>query len=279
MVREGRQDIGSVENSWNAHSRPSYASCPKCDQTPLPENQEFPAACPHCGLILARYREREAARREQASGPDVPETSAGQSDESDSAITVRNLLLGTPSEVDALGLWARAGLLVLIAWWGIRLISLSIDDAETNSSFLHGPLLVFHEAGHVIFRPFGEFVMTLGGTLGQLLVPAILSAALLLKNRDPLGSSIGLWFVGVSLLDVAPYIYDASHPKLVLLTGTTGEDGPHDWIYIFDAVGLRNQAQGLGTLVHELGAATIVVALAWGAIVLWKQYSARARPR
>jgi hypothetical protein len=206
------------------------------------------------------------------------ETSAG-SDEADSAITVRSLLLGTPSEVDTLGLSARAGLLVLIAWWGVRLISLSIDDGEINSSFLHGPLLVFHEAGHVIFRPFGEFVMTLGGTLGQLLVPAILSAALLLKNRDPFGSSIGLWFVGVSLLDVAPYIYDALHPKLMLLTGTTGEDGPHDWIYILDATGRRNQAQGLGTVVHALGAATIMIALVWGATVLWKQYSAPPRLR
>jgi hypothetical protein len=161
----------------------------------------------------------------------------------------------------------------------MRLISLSIDEGEINSSFLHGPLFVFHEAGHVIFRPFGEFVMTLGGTLGQLLMPAILAAALLLKNRDPFGSSIGLWFMGVSLLDVAPYIYDALHPQLVLLTGTTGEDGPHDWIYILDVIGLRNQAQGLGALVHALGAATIMVALAWGATVLWKQYSARPQTR
>jgi len=256
-------------------ARSSYASCPKCDQAPLPEDQEFPAACPRCGLILARYKEREATRRVQR---DLLGTAEGHSEGSDSAIAVRDLLLGTSSD-DALGLSARAGLLVLIAWWGIRLISLSIDDGEINSSFVHGPLLVFHEAGHVIFRPFGEFVMMLGGTLGQLLVPAILSAALLLKNRDPFGSAIGLWFVGVSLLDVAPYIYDALHPKLVLLTGTTGEDGPHDWIYILDAIGLRNQAQSLGTLVHALGAATIMVALIWGATVLWKQYSAPARLR
>lgn len=203
----------------------------------------------------------------------------GQSEESDSAITVRNLLLGTSSEADALSLSARAVFLVFLARWGIRLISLSIDDGEINSSFLHGPLLVFHEAGHVIFRPFGEFVMMLGGTLGQLLVPAILSAALLLKNRDPFGSSIGLWLMGVSLLDVAPYIYDAFHPKLVLLTGTTGEDGPHDWIYIFDAIGLRNQAQALGTLVHAMGAATIMIALVWGAVVLWNNYSTLPRNR
>ena len=273
-ARGSGQAIGPAENWQTARLTTSYASCPKCDQAPLPENQAFPAKCPRCGVILARYREREAARRDQA---DDSGTAVRQSDDSDSAITVRSLLLGTSSGVDAVPLSARAGLLVLIAWWGIRLISLSIVDGKINTSFLHGPLLVFHEAGHVIFRPFGEFLMTLGGTLGQLLMPAILSAALLLRNRDPFGSSIGLWFVGVSLLDVAPYIYDALHPKLMLLTGTTGEDGPHDWIYILDAVGLRNHAQGLGTLVHALGAATIIIALVWGATVLWRQY--RALPK
>ena len=203
---------------------------------------------------------------------------AAQPEEPDS-ISVRGLLFGASSEVDGLALLGRTGMLVLIAWWSIRLISLRIDDGEINSSFLHGPLLVFHEAGHVIFRPFGEFVMTLGGTLGQLLVPAILSGGLLLKNRDPFGSSIGLWFLGVSFLDVAPYIYDALHPKLMLLSGTTGEDGPHDWIYILDVIRLRNHAQSLGTLVHAFGTATIVAALLWGAMVLWRQYDARARSR
>jgi hypothetical protein len=187
---------------------------------------------------------------------------------------LRDLFLGTSSEVEPLVLSARAGLLLVFAWWGIRLIAMRIDDGEISGSFVHGPLLIFHEAGHVIFRPFGEFIMMLGGTLGQLLMPAILSAALLLTNRDPFGGSIGLWFLGVSFLDVAPYVYDALNPKLVLLTGATGEDGPHDWIYILDTVGLRNQAPAFGSLIHALGATTIMIALAWAAAVLWKQYEA-----
>ena len=176
----------------------------------------------------------------------------------------------------------RAGrilLLLLLARWTFIFLVWPMREDVAGASFLHVIDLVFHEAGHVIFRPFGEFVMTLGGTLGQLLVPVILSGALLLKNRDPFGSSIGLWFVGVSLLDVAPYIYDALHPKLMLLSGTTGEDGPHDWIYILDVIGLRNHAQSLGTLVHEFGTATIVAALLWGAVVLWRQYDAPASSR
>ena len=61
--------------------------------------------------------------------------------------------------------------------------------------------------------------------------------AVLVRNRDPFGAAIGLWFVGVSLLDVAPYMYDARDPQLMLLTGTTGENGPHDWIYLFSSLG------------------------------------------
>jgi hypothetical protein len=80
--------------------------------------------------------------------------------------------------------------------------------------------------------------------------------------------------LGVSFLDVAPYVYDALHPKLMLMTGATGEDGPHDWIYILDTIGLRNQAHALGSLIHVLGAATIMIAVAWAAAVLWKQYEA-----
>ena len=94
---------------------------------------------------------------------------------------------------------------------------------EMGESFLHRPLLVFHEAGHIVFMAFGEWMTILGGTLGQLLMPILLAGALLLKNRDPFGAAVGLWLFGVSVLDVAPYMYDALHPQLMLLSGTTGE--------------------------------------------------------
>jgi hypothetical protein len=37
-----------------------------------------------------------------------------------------------------------------------------------------------------------------------------------------------------SILDLAPYIYDARDPQLILLGGHTGEDGHHDWIYLLE---------------------------------------------
>jgi hypothetical protein len=36
---------------------------------------------------------------------------------------------------------------------------------------IDGLNLVIHEAGHVVFRPFGEFLMIAGGSLFQVIVP------------------------------------------------------------------------------------------------------------
>src|SRR5687767_7431080 len=33
--------------------------------------------------------------------------------------------------------------------------------------------LAIHEAGHMVFMPFGEFMMVLGGSLFQIIVPAV----------------------------------------------------------------------------------------------------------
>lgn len=179
-----------------------------------------------------------------------------------------DLLLHVPERVEPIGLGARVVLWLAFAAWTWVLLRLDVRTGEMGESFLHRPLLVFHEAGHVVFMPLGEWMSVAGGTLGQLLVPAILAGALLWKNRDPYGAAIGLWLLGISVVDVAPYVYDALDPQLVLLGGRTGDDGPHDWIYLLRTLGLRERAQGIGLGVHQAGAALALLALAWGAWVL-----------
>ena len=156
--------------------------------------------------------------------------------------------------------------------WSWVLIGLDYRTGEMGESFLHRPILIFHEAGHVIFMPLGHWMTILGGTLGQLIMPIILGGALLIKNRDPFGAAVGLWFLGVSVMDVAPYMFDALHPQLMLLSGSTGEEGGHDWIYLFSSMGLLPKAQIIGAVTHKLGALVTVLALAWGAWLLRRQY-------
>ena len=186
------------------------------------------------------------------------------------------LLTYVPERVDSLRFWARVALLAFFAVWGLALIRLNYRTGEMATAFIHGPLLVFHEAGHVIFRPLGEWFTVLGGTLGQLMMPIILAVALLRKSRDPFGAAIGLWFLGVSVMDVAPYVYDALHPQLMLLSGTTGEEGGHDWIYLLSSTGLLRRAHVLGGLTHALGALVVLVSLGWAAWLLRQQYPRRA---
>ena len=243
-----------------------YTRCPQCGHQPLPIKQALPAACPACGVILAKVGQ---SVRRTASVPDAdPDL---RSD--DTHWTA--LLTRIPARVDALSFWLRVAILAGLAIWGWQLIGMNYRNGEMGESFIHRPILVFHEAGHILFRPLGRWMMVLGGTLGQLLMPAILGGALLIKNRDPFGASVGLWFFGVSVLDVAPYMYDALQPQLMLLSGTTGEDGGHDWIYLFSSLGLLPKAQLIGGLVHKLGALVVMVSLGWGAWLLRRQYPQR----
>lgn len=242
-----------------------YDRCPKCAHAPLPAEQALPAACPACGIILAKVA---AAERQKEQPPE-----AVQYVEERPRLSARLFALAThvPDQVSSPALMARAALLLGFMFWGLKLIALDFRTGGMGASFLHGPLLIFHEAGHVIFSVLGNFMMVLGGTLAQLLLPTIIAGAFLLKNRDPFGAAIATWLVGVSLLDVAPYVYDALEPELMLLGGGTGEEGGHDWIYMLGELGLIEHSHALGWFIHKIGAGVVIASLAWAAWLLWEQ--------
>lgn len=253
-----------------------YTRCPKCGHTPLPSQQAFPAECPGCGVIFAKIGTLPPWRAPAAAAHTHALSTATGDKEWMGGLPPphqwRQLLSHMPHDLDRTGWWLRLALLLGLAVWGIALIRMDYRTGEMGSAFVHGPLLVFHEAGHVVFRPFGEWMTILGGTLGQLLMPLLLASALLLKNRDPFGAAVGVWFLGVSVLDVAPYMYDALHPQLMLLSGQTGEEGGHDWIYLLSSVGLLARAQWLGALTHTIGVLVLVAALAWAGWLLRGQH-------
>jgi hypothetical protein len=180
-------------------------------------------------------------------------------------------LLQPLEHIGSLSFYGRCGAFVLLGLWSWFLIGYDYRYAEINGSFMHNILLPIHEAGHVLFIPFGEFMTILGGSLFQLLLPLGIAVAFLRKNRDCFGAAVGAWWGGVSLLDLSPYIYDSLHPQMIMIGGHTGEDGPHDWIYLLGQFGLLPNAQGIGVFVHACGALATVAALVWGAAVLWRQ--------
>ena len=150
----------------------------------------------------------------------------------------------------------------------------SIESNAVGKSFLHGVNLPFHEAGHLIFRPFGELITSLGGTLGQLLMPLICMGVLLLKTRDPFGASVAFWWFGENFLDIAPYISDARAGQLPLLGGNFGYSAPygfHDWQYLLTESGLLHYDHILAKATFLMGALIMLLSLLWGGFLLFKR--------
>ena len=251
-----------------------FEACPKCSHAPLPEKQEFPAACPACGLVLAKFK-AVAARRDleiaQQLADDVPATATIANG---IAGRVADMLFHVPPRVARLNWQGRIALLVLFSLWAIWIFKdYSIVEGHPGSRFLHIVLTPFHEAGHyAIFRWFGQFIMILGGTLGQHLMPIVLGGALLFKRRDPFGAALFFWLLGFSVMDMGIYMYDAFDPQLMLLDGRTGADSDgHDWQNIFGDLGLLKRAHAIGIFSSWLGGAMMLAGLAWAAWILWLQ--------
>ncbi len=171
----------------------------------------------------------------------------------------------------------HALLLLVLFSWGLTLIFSSVESNYSGESFLHLINLPFHEAGHVLFRMFGRFMMTVGGSVTQLLVPLICLLTFLFKTRDTFGASVSLWWMGENLIDLAPYINDARDLKLILLGGVTGKDVDdyHDWEFILRKVGLLEYDHLLAKTAHVLGALLMVCAVSWGGFLLLKQFRNR----
>jgi hypothetical protein len=93
--------------------------------------------------------------------------------------------------------------------------------------------IFFHEAGHFIFSFFGRFIMVLGGTLGELLMPLIFVIYFSLHRRIA-GVIFSLWWLTTALYSVAIYIGDARARTLTIIGGQEG----HDWAYLLRTTGL-----------------------------------------
>jgi hypothetical protein len=173
----------------------------------------------------------------------------------------------------------RAVFLLFLSVWTTMLIG-SVSAERVNSSFIHLPNLVFHEAGHILFSPFGHFMSVLGGSLTQVLVPLVCAGAFLWQAHDPFGAAVASWWAGENLIDVAPYINDARDLKLVLLGGKTGgEVEGHDWEYLLNAMGVAHKDHTIAAAVQAIGILIMIAGLVWGAMVVVNQLGMLRRSR
>lgn len=107
--------------------------------------------------------------------------------------------------------------------------------------------LIFHEAGHVIIF-FGDFMQVLGGTLGQLAIPAMFTVYFFLR-LDTYAGAIMIWWFGENLINISVYIADARARILPIL----GDDSAHDWAYLLGELQLLEYDLMISNVVWTAG--------------------------
>ena len=129
-----------------------------------------------------------------------------------------------------------------------------------QGSFLDNVDLPIHETGHLIFRLFGEFMMVAGGSLFQVIFPAVFVGYFIWQKSYYSAAVVLLW-VGQSILNVWVYAADAVVMQLVLTSGFTGTEGSfHDWNYLLTATGVLSSTKTVAGIIRLVGTFTIIVA-------------------
>ena len=185
----------------------------------------------------------------------------------DSALPWRQRLLEVPEDVPRSAWYGRLAAFVLLAIWGTSVVFGRMTDPP---ALLHLTVILFHEAGHVLFSPFGEALRVAGGTLGQLLMPLVCAVALH-RQGDNFGAALGLAWLSLSGIDASIYAYDAFDPVLPLIGGGTGADSFHDFIFLFDRYGQLHHARGWAIAMKVLGTVGLYASLAWAAVLVYLQ--------
>jgi hypothetical protein len=133
-----------------------------------------------------------------------------------------------------------------------------INDQPAIMRFLHGVNLIFHEAGHILFMPFGRFMTILGGSLNQILIPTVIAGYFFFKGQKYSGA-ITLFWVGENFWDVSIYASDGRNAILPLLGGADADS--HDWLNLLSMMGITAHAQLVGSLIYGVGTLIYIAAI------------------
>ena len=182
-----------------------------------------------------------------------------------SALTVAERSATPTTGARTIGRVAFLGLVAIYAvirltkpdWWDL------LDDVN----------LAVHEAGHIVFGVFGDIPGALGGSLFQVLIPAVF-AGYFFRSRQLFSGAMTLAWVAQSLVNVSIYIRDARAQELALLGG---ENSIHDWWYLLINWDLLEFDQGIGATVHFVAVILFVVAIGVGAVITYGEASAQRR--
>ena len=154
-----------------------------------------------------------------------------------------------------------------MGFYVLLLIYLAAHHAELT--LLDNVHLPIHEGGHLLFGWFGATLGLWGGTILQLLVPALLVVAFVVRG-DLLGTTFCAVAFFHSLTGVATYMIDALRRQLPLVTvGAPADEAEHDWVHIFSNLGVLRHAIQIGTTTRVIAWLGLIGTLAW---FCWRYY-------
>lgn len=164
---------------------------------------------------------------------------------------------------DKFGDWKSVSRVAGIAWLFFYVLFLLYAFAS-HSGFLildYANLLI-HEGGHFFFSWFGNTIMILGGTLGELLVP-LLCAIYFFFHRETTGFAFSLFWFFENFPYIGAYMADARTASLPLVGSEES-----DWTILFTQWGLLAQDQKIGAAMRTLGLLGMLATTAWFAYCL-----------
>lgn len=174
------------------------------------------------------------------------------------------------AKLDRMPTWGRLSVVALLA-------CLAVGKYSGGRSILPFALLdhitfLMHEAGHSYFCWCGPLLHSLGGTINEILFPALL--ALWGHRRGfVLTQLLALYWIGFNALGIGQYMADARVMQIDLVG--VGREG-HDWHNIFEILGLLEFDVQIGTTTRYVGG-LIIAATMCLIIRPWIIYEPRPR--
>jgi len=109
--------------------------------------------------------------------------------------------------------------------------------------------LLIHEGGHGIFKIFGKYIYTLGGSLMQILIPGMFIVFYIIKQKR-FGAQVFMIWLGENLINISVYAADARTKALPLLGG---HKVYHDWNYLLSEINMLEYDQTFGAIFFSAG--------------------------
>jgi hypothetical protein len=163
--------------------------------------------------------------------------------------------------------WARVSPFVFIVsllFFGLFLYGL-VRDMEMPR-LMDNVFMQIHAGGHALFRVFGLTAAVAGGTFLQLFVPFALGFYFI-RQRQPLGVALCMFFFFEQFLPIARYMADAQAQQLPWVSIGRYESLIHDWNYLFTQLGVLSYATVIASIVRSIGCLGMIGVTFW---FLWR---------